>query len=163
MYDLSKFVVCDEVKIFQNDCDLLIKDKDASEWLVDKEWSERFRTHLNILEPLAKLGDAWAQYSISVIYMLGYLYLDEDEMAQHYEKDVATLSYWLEKAAKQGFITAVDNLISTGVGPEADRLRKIFTEVEKELGTPFNEELNLPVYGPEYCEKVWEIAYGNLN
>jgi hypothetical protein len=56
----------------------------------------------------------------------------------------------------------VDNLISIGVGDEAERLRKISNIVEKEypeLIQAWDGNPDIPVYLPAFFEKVWEIAY----
>ncbi|NJN47163.1 MAG: sel1 repeat family protein, partial [Candidatus Competibacteraceae bacterium] len=81
--------------------------------------------HFNKLLKLAEAGDPWAQYNVGNMYFGGYLYSSEEDFKNNYETDIKKCSHWLEKAARQGFVAAVDNLVVVGVGPEAERLREI--------------------------------------
>ena len=60
------------------------------------------------------------------------------------------MSHWLELAAKQGYMGAIDNLGAMGVGEEAERLRGIIAEIlwEKESGATFSPG------------ETWRRAYG---
>ena len=96
--------------------------------------------------------------------MLGQIYDQEENYIKNYESDANQMSYWLEKAAWQGFVIAVDNLVVVGKGEEADRLRAIAQDVKRdhpdfEKTSP--EDKTMPVILPSFFEKVWEIAYGN--
>ena len=64
--------------------------------------------------------------------LLGYLHDSKQGYESNYERDAAVGSAWLEKAASQGFVAAVDNLVCVGVGDEANRLREISKLVKKE-------------------------------
>lgn len=132
---------------------------DIERWYITPAWAEKFQTHLAKLRPIAIAGDPWAQYAVATIYMGGYLYSSQDGYIANYENDAKELSLWLEKCARQGFVAAVDNLITNGVGPEAERLRGIAREVESQSVIPQNEQ-GVPTYPPSFCERVWLLAYG---
>lgn len=94
------------------------------------------------------------------------MYSSAKACEEHYEDDVIQGSLWLEKAARQGFVAAVDNLVVIGFGEEANRLRLISNMVEKnhpEYIQKWELDENIPVILPSFFEKVWEIAYGNNN
>ena len=132
---------------------------DESHWYVTPEWAKQFREHLARLLPLAAAGNPWAQYSVANIYMCGYLYTTESEAIANHHKDSTEMSGWLERAAQQGFVAAVDNLITNGVGPEAERLRNICREVESQTVIS-TEKHGLPVLPASLSEEVWRRAYG---
>lgn len=160
----EQFTVPDEVREFQKDCYSLGMINDLENWYVTQELSNKFKGHCEKLLKLAESGEPWAQYNLGRIYLSGYLYSSMEEFQRYYEKDVITGSKWLEKAARQGFVAAVDNLVVVGVGSEADRLRKISTKVEKEhpeFIQKWEKDEKIPVITPAFFVTVWEIAYGN--
>lgn len=133
---------------------------DGDHWYITPDWENLFRRHLAALLPIASAGNPWAQYSVAVLYMNGYLYSTEAEAIANYHKDSIELSGWLVLCARQGFVAAVDNIITSGVGPEAERLRGILREVEAQSVIP-TEEHGLPVYPPTIFAEVWRRAYGS--
>ena len=160
----TQFDVPIEVNDFQCDRDKLGMICDLDNWYITEEWAKQFQTHLKRLLPLAESGNPWAQYNVGIIYFCGYLYSSQNAYEEHYEEDLIQCSLWLEKAARQGFVVAVDNLVVIGVGEEADRLRLISNMVEKnypEYIQKWEMDKNIPVIFPSFFEKVWEIAYGN--
>jgi hypothetical protein len=159
-----QFEVPVEVNDFQYDCDKLGMICDLDNWYITEAWAKRFQTHLEHLLALAESGNPWAQYNVGIIYCAGYLHGSQKAYEEHYEKDLIQSSRWLEKAARQGFVAAVDNLVVVGVGEEADRLRLISKIVEKnhpEYIQKWEMDKNIPVILPSFFEKVWDIAYGN--
>ena len=158
----EQFKVPAEVKELDKDRDELGMMYDLENWYITHEWSEKFKGHLNKLLKLAEAGEPWSQYNVGIIYLLGYLYSSKEEYDKNFEKDALEGSKWLVKAAKQGFIVAVDNLVSIGVGPEADRLRTISREIGNQHPEymPIDRDLNVPVVLPPHFEAVWKVAYG---
>lgn len=158
----SHYPIPPEVTAFQSDMENLGMICDGEHWYVTPAWAEKFQTHLAKLLPVATAGNPWAQYAVATIYMGGYVYSSQDECFANYENDAKELSSWLEKCARQGFVAAVDNLITVGVGAEAERLRGIARAVESQSVIPRNEQ-GMPTYPPSFCEKVWLLAYGQDN
>lgn len=158
----EKFIEPEAVKEFHKDSEKLGMLQDNDNWYITPEWVECFKEHKNKIEILALNGDPWAQYNLGNIYFCGYLYSSLEEFTKHYEKDALTGSEWLEKAARQGFVAAVDNLAVLGTSKEAERLREISKEVEKEnpeFIQKSKDNENIPIIMPSFFEKVWEIAY----
>ena len=159
----EQFAVPKEVKEFHKDCDSLGMISDSENWYVTPEWCQKFKKHFEKLLNLAESGEPWSQYNLGNMYLNGYLYSSMEEFQTNYENDVIAGSKWLEKAARQGFVAAVDNLVVVGVGPESDRLREISREVEKEHPEyiqKWEKDENIPVIMPSFFEAVWERAYG---
>ena len=165
MYEIPKeYIVPKEVKDFQSDCDLLGMICDGNNWYITPEWAECFKKHLKKILPLAEAGDPWAQYNLGSIYTGGYQYSIQEEFESNYEADTLEGSKWLEKAARKGFVVAVDNLVVIGLGDEAERLREISKKVKQEhpeFIQKWEHDKSLPVILPSFFEKVWKIAYGN--
>jgi len=160
----EQFKIPTEVKEFQSDCESLGMIQDLDNWYITAEWRQKFKGHFEKLLKLAEAGDPWAQYNVGNMYFGGYLYSSEEEFKDNYETDIKECSRWLEKAARQGFVAAVDNLAVVGVGPEAERLREISKQVEKEhpeFIQKWEKDANVPVITPSFFEAVWERAYGN--
>jgi hypothetical protein len=123
---------------------------DDENWYVTEAWAAKFRDHFAALLPLAEAGNPLAQYQIAGLLMLGYRQCSLRECEENYPTEVVQMSSWLERAARQGVVVAVDNLITSGVGAEAERLRKITAEVERDRAN-----------GQQYLiGETWRRAYG---
>lgn len=160
----EQFTVPEEVKEFHKDCDSLGMINDSENWYVTSEWSLKFKKHFDKLLKLAELGEPWSQYNLGNIYFSGYLYSSIQEFQKNYEHDAIIGSKWLEKAAQQGFVAAVDNLVVLGVGSESDRLRKISNDIEKEHPEyiqKWEQNGNIPIIMPSFFEAVYARAYEN--
>ena len=151
----NTFKVPKEVELFQEDTNRLGQVNDGKNWYVTEEWVEKFKAHLNNMLPLAEKGDPVAQYNVAVVYMCGYLHASEQSSIKAHKSDMVEMSKWLERAARGGVITAIDNLISVGVGDESTRLRKIYNENKSKLenGPPPSESWERDMH------KLYEIAY----
>ena len=164
MYKIpEQYPIPPEVTKFQNDCESLGMIQDLENWYVTLEWSEKFKYHFEKLLNLAENGEPWSQYNLGNIYFGGYLYSSKEEFEKNYENDAVVGSNWLEKAARQGFVAAVDNLVVVGVGLESDRLREIYREIEKEHPEyiqKWEKDENIPVTQPSLFEAVYVRAYG---
>ena len=132
-----------ELTSLREDQDSLGMIYDGTHWYITEAWAEKFRGHFAALLPLAEVGNPLAQYHIAGLLMFGYCYESQRECEQNYSTDMVQMSAWLERAARQGVVAAVDNLITSGVGTEAERLRKIFAEIAQDRSNgkecPINE------------------------
>ena len=125
MYEEADFPVSDDVKAFRRDCDGASESRAVEDGYVSPEWVSVFEKHKEVLKPMAQAGDMYSQYSIAVIYMLNLLHSDMESARVVHEEDAKECTRWLLMSAKQGFLAALDNLLSVGVGPEADRVRAL--------------------------------------
>lgn len=157
----EQFVIPDEVVAFHNDCEALGKVNDLENWYITTEWRLKFKEHETNLLKLAESGEPWSQYNLGTIYSSGYLYTSCEEFQKNYENELIEVSKWLEKAARQGFVAAVDNLVTIGIGAESDRLRRVSQEIEKENQEriKWDENYKLPVIMPSFFEAVYKKAY----
>ena len=161
MYQTPKqFIEPEEVKEFHRDSEKLGMLQDNDHWYVTPKWVACFENHKNKIQILALNGDPWAQYNLGNIYFSGCLYSSLEEFQKHYEKDALVGSEWLEKAARQGFVVAVDNLAVLGTSKEAEKIREIAKEVEKNHPEFIQKSENTQVRLPSFFEEVWKIAYG---
>lgn len=141
-----------ETKAFWSDIDLLGPVSNSEDWHVTDEWATKFQLHLERLLPLAERGNVLAQYAVAAIYMLGCRYSTSEEHLANSEHDLVEMTKWLVRAARQGYLVAVDNLISAGYGSEAERVRSIYREIQEEIG---KEHVPYPV------GEVMRRAYGS--
>lgn len=157
------FEVPKEVDEFLNDSERLGAIQDLDNWYVTEDWCNKFKKHRDKLQQLADDGEPWSQYHLGNMYFSGYLHSSAEEFERSYFADVERGSQYLEMAARQGFVAAVDNLVGMGIGSESDRLREITKEVEKEhpeFIQKWSQNESLPVIMPSLYETVWERAYG---
>ncbi len=70
------------------------------------------------------------------------------------EKDNEECTRWLLMAARQGFLPALDNLGSVGVGSDADRIRKLTKSIKF---TPDQDTDDIQI-----LEKAWVIGMEEL-
>ena len=155
--DQRSFKTPKEVESLLEDSKALGQVNDGNNWYVTEEWAKKFRRHLKALLPIAENGDPVAQYYVATIYLCGYLYATEEDAIRAYEKDALEMTKWFERAAKSGYVVAIDNLIAIGVGREAERLKKLYLEHRHSL-----ENAPAPSEGwLRDMELLYEIAYGN--
>jgi len=154
MYDVSKFVMPDEVKAFQDDDNLRGEEWNGDGWHMTAKWVPVFQKHKAMLEPIAESGSAWAQYATASIYMCCLLHPDEDTAMKAAENDNRECTQWLLMAARQGFLPALDNLGSVGVGSEADRIRALTKSIK------FTPDQNTDDI--QLLEKAWVIGMKEL-
>lgn len=123
-----------EVTAFRQDRESLSVINDLEHWYVTERWAGKFREHLSQLQPLAESGNILAQYSVACIHMLGYCYASEEAfMSNWLSLDAPEMSKWLIRAARQGYLCALDNLCTTGIGPEADLVRSVSKKISQEI------------------------------
>lgn len=130
---IKKSKISEASKNFLEDLSKLGSVSDGEEWFVDKEWSDKFHTHLDELIKAFDDGDAMAAYYIGNIYSLGCLFTSEAAAVANYQADIVFATEWWIKAAQQGVASAWDAVISMGVGKDADRIRKIYRDHQHEF------------------------------
>jgi hypothetical protein len=122
-----------EIHAFHLDCEAVGPICDLDQWFLTEEWKAKFEEHLRRLLPIAEQGNPFAQYFVAVIYLFGFRYSSHKECQDNYEKDTVEGTKWLVRAARQGVVVAIDNLITNGKGPEVERLSKIHFEIQEEI------------------------------
>ena len=115
-----------EVVHFNKDLEALGPINVSGKWMITEEWKARFVRHAGALAPLAEKGNMAAHYALATIHMLSLAHSSEKEAVEGEAQDSAQASRWLEGPAASGHLGALDNLLSVGVGPEAERLRSIW-------------------------------------
>jgi hypothetical protein len=111
----------------------VVNDLGVCIWPITKELAIRFQEHLQKIIPIAENGNVLAQYAVAAIYMSGHCYTSSEDQLANADHDLAEMTKWLVKAARQGYMIAVDNLIAAGVGPEAERVRSIYNELQDQI------------------------------
>lgn len=139
-----------EILAFWADCEAVGVVNDLEHWYITPEWAEKFRLHQLTLTPLAESGNPLAQCSIATILLLGYCYSSAEEQLENHDRDSKEMTNWLVRSARQGLVAAVDNLVTCGVGTEAERLRAITAQL-------FEETKNGNFYP---AGETWRRAYG---
>jgi len=121
-----------------------------------EEFSELFESLL----PHAYDGESLAQYAVATILWLGMRCETQQEQFDHYQASVTEASRWWIAAAKQGHLGALDNLLTSGVGAEADHLRRIAELVQVERPELVSWSDGMPCFGREYFLELFERTYG---
>ncbi len=119
-----------------------------------------FSTLRALLTVHAEAGNTGCQYALATICWLGLCCESEDDQRESQEAAMREATHWWIAAASQGYWPALDNLISQGVGPEADRARIAFREVERERVGLIGRSHDMPVYGPNFIQEVGRRLYG---
>jgi len=115
-----------EVEKFQKDLSLFFEEQGLDNNHVPKKWLIKFKKHYNAILPLANSGISLAQYSIAMYYMFALFRENGLQSKQDFIEDTLAMNQWLIKAAKQGHIGAMDNLLSSQHGEEPEKLRNIY-------------------------------------
>lgn len=139
-----------ELIAFEKDLDDLGMISTLEEWFITEAWAMRFKAHFQKLLVQAEAGNALAQSALGTIYFFGCCYTSREEHKANYDKDIVEMTYWLLRSTRQGVVAAIDLLISMGVGPEVERLRGIFREVDAEV----KQGKRFPL------GETWRRAYG---
>lgn len=113
-----------------------------------------------LLLPHAAAGDRDCQYSLGTMGLLGLCCESKAEWETGLERALEDATHWWVLAAKQGHSWAVDNLVSSGRGPEADRVRVVFAEVKRDRVGVIDDSGGNHICGPEFMEEVTRRLYG---
>lgn len=119
-----------------------------------------FSTLRALLTVHAEACNSDCQYALATICWLGLCCDSEDDLWESQEAAMREATHWWIAAASQGCWPALDNLISQGVGPEAERARIAFREVEHDRADLIGRSHGMPVYGPDFIQEVGRRIYG---
>jgi hypothetical protein len=121
-----------------------------------------FSELLRLLKPHAESGDMRCQYAVASILWLGLCCESEEQMAASQDSACEEASRWWITLAKQGFTPALDNLVTSGVGPEAQHAREAWRQLARERHDLVGSSCGMPVYGPEFIEELSRRLYGRV-
>lgn len=114
-----------------------------------------------LLQPHAESGDMYCQYALATIHSMGLCCESEQRfLSGHVAAREAATRWWIA-AAMQGFWPALDTLVTSGVGPEAQRAREAFRQLDDERRDLAGKAQGMPVYGPEFFLELRRRLYGN--
>ena len=121
-----------------------------------------FSELLRLLKPHAESGDMRCQYAVATILLLGLCCESEAQMAASQGSACEEASRWWVELARQGFTPALDNLVTSGVGAEAQRAREAWRQLGRERRDLVGSSGGMPVYGPEFIEELSRRLYGRV-
>lgn len=129
-----------------------------------QEWHQpdvvEFSELQNLLLPHAESGDMHCQYAIATILWGGLCCESEDDWMAGYPERIKEATRWWIAAATQGHVYALDNLVTSGIGPEAERAREASDVLEQERGDLVGASHGMPVYGPDFFAELSRRLYG---
>ncbi len=135
-----------------------------AEWSAGQDWHRpnvaEFRELQRLLLPHAESGDKRSQYAIASILWLGLCCESEEDWIAGHPVRIKEATRWWTAAAAQGHVSALDNLVTSGTGPEADRAREASTVLEQERPDLVEASHGMPAYGPEFFEELSKRLYG---
>jgi hypothetical protein len=114
------------------------------------------------LTPHAEAGHADCQYALAIIAWWGLCCESEEQYEAAYAQGMEEATRWWVAAGRQGCSRAVDNLLTCGVGPEAERARAISKEVTRDSAHLIGHDVptGMPIYGPAFMKEVARRLYG---
>ena len=107
-----------------------------------------------LLTPHAEAGDLRCQYALAAILWMGLCCKSEEQYFASYQALCHEATPWLVAAASQGDEGALDNLVSFGAGPEAERARRIWNELKSERPDLVSTAQGMPLYGPDFMDEL---------
>ena len=115
-----------------------------------------------LLLPHAESGDMYCQYALATIHSMGLCSESEEQfLADHIDAREAATRWWIA-AAMQGFWPALDNLVTSGIGPEAQRACEAWRQLEQDRRDLVGSSHGMPVYGPEFVRELSRRFYGRV-
>jgi hypothetical protein len=130
------------------------------------QWSRpdtaEFTELKRLLYPHAKNGNSYCQYALATIYWLGLCCETQEQYLADRTILIEEATRWWIAAASQGLWRAVDNLITSGLGSEAERVKTIADRIEQECPGLIDRTEDMPIYGAEFMQEVCRQAYGQL-
>ena len=114
------------------------------------------------LTPHAEAGHADCQYALAIIACMGLCCKTEEEYEAGYAQGTEEATRWWVAAGRQGCSWAVDNLITCGTGPEAERARSVSQEVKRDCPHLIGHDkpTGMPIIGPDFMREVTRRLYG---
>ncbi len=116
--------------------------------------TEEFAQLRVLLTPHAEAGDGLCRYALGAILWLGLCCESEEQYASSYQALCEEATPWLVAAASQGHEGALDNVVGFGVGPQAERARRLWRQLERERPELVRTAHGVPLYGPEFMNEV---------
>ena len=115
-----------------------------------------------LLTPHAESGDMLCQYALATILWLGLCCESKEQYVAGYDSAREEATRWWIAAATQGFWPALDNLITSGVGTEAQRAREAFDKLESERHDLVGSSRGMPIYGDKFMQELSRRFYGKV-
>ncbi len=114
------------------------------------------------LLPHAEAGHADCQYAMAIIAWMGLCCKTEEEYEAGYAQGTEEATRWWVAAGRQGCSWAVDNLLTCGTGPEAERARSVSQEVKRDCPHLIGHDkpTGMPIIGPDFMREVTRRLYG---
>ena len=100
-----------------------------------------------LLLPHAESGDMTCQYALATIQWWGLCCESEEQFSAGRGAAMEEATRWWIAAAMQGCWPALDNLVTSGVGAEAQRATEAFRQLKKERRDLVVSSHGMPVYG----------------
>lgn len=128
------------------------------------EWTladvAEFTELFDLLVEYAKAGAADAQYAVASILYLGTRSRSQQEHLGSHALAVKDASVWWVAAARQGHLHALDNLLTCGVGEEAERVRRVAEQMKQERPELVTWTDGMPCLQPHYFVELAKRSYG---
>ena len=124
--------------------------------LVSKEIAEQFCDLRIRLKLLHKEGCIEATCALVSIHILECVYSSITGKQNEFEKDAKEATDLMLYGARLGVVSLFDNLITCGIGEEADRAKKCFTNYQRNNTPNYNKE-GVPIYDSHYMGEVMKI------
>ena len=113
----------------------------------------------HLLLPHAESGDMHCQYAMATILWLGLCYESEQDLIATHPVRIKEATRWWIAAASKGHVYALDNLVTSGIGPEAERARTASDVLERERRDLVGTSEDMPIYGPDFFEELSKRLY----
>ncbi len=115
-----------------------------------------------LLLPHAESGDMACQYALATILWLGLCCESMEQFVAGRVAAIEEATRWWIAAAMQGYWPALDNLVTSGIGPEAQRAREAWRQLEHERPDLVGSSHGMPLYGPEFVQELSRRFYGRI-
>jgi hypothetical protein len=104
----------------------------------------------------------FCQYALASILWLGLCCTSEAEIQAGRAAALEEATRWWTAAAMQGHWPALDNLVTSGVGADAERARESWHQLEQERPDLVGSSHSMPVYGPDFVQELCRRFYGRV-
>lgn len=107
----------------------------------------------------AKNGNIKCMYAAAIIYSFSLCYDSEHAYLENYSELISMATDWWGKAAAAGYLPAVDNLLTSGVGPLAEKARLVAKQIESEHNDLIGNTNIMPVYSESFMQELHKRLY----